>query len=561
MSGTTSTYVPKKLGDLLGGVDHQVSARKTEVIVSGISSDSRQIEPGYLFIAVAGLVTDGHQYIREAISGGCVAVVAERKRLPPELTATSAHIVFITVDDSRKALGNIAAAFFNHPAESLKLIGVTGTNGKTTVTYLVEAMLKNTGIRPGVIGTVNYHYTDTDGELISTAAPFTTPEPIVLQQLLREMADHGVTHVAMEVSSHALAQERLAGLLFDIGVFTNLTRDHLDFHGDMEQYFASKKKLFSHHLKMDGQAIIVLSRNSLAYPDNQALPEDRDWGELLVTQLQHEARETSCQSNHAGTTVARRIKITTCGLDSRADTHPSHFTFDLQGISAEINTAAGDFTVQSPLVGEFNLKNILAATAVGVALGLNGNLFSDALSRLDCIPGRLERIRSAARKNDSGATVFVDYAHTPDALENVLKTLKHLRPARLICLFGCGGDRDRGKRPLMGAIAGKYCDVVLLTSDNPRSEKPEKIIAEIEAGLAVSPLSRGDCETLLRQNLPGYDIIVSRRQAIETAIRHAHHGDVVLISGKGHEDYQVVSTGRIFFDDRLEARMQLDALQ
>lgn len=546
MSGTTSTYEPKKLGDLLGGADHQVSARTREVMVSGISSDSRLVKPGDLFIAVAGLNTDGHQYITEAISRGCIAVVAEKKRLPPEMPAISEQIAMIPVTDSQIALGEIAAAFYGYPASGLKLIGVTGTNGKTTVTYLVEAILKEAGCRCGVIGTVNYHYTGADGEKISMAAPHTTPEAIILQRLLRDMADHGVTHVIMEVSSHALAQKRLTGLLFDLAVFTNLSRDHLDFHGDMEHYFASKKHLFQHHLKQDGQAVIVVKRSQHTNAGGPSVPLRRDWGKTLTEILRADQ--------------SRRTKITTCGLDCSADIHPTRFSFDLQGTSAEIVTPATVFSMKSPLVGEFNLKNILAAIAVGMALHQGSSLLIDSLARVDQIPGRLERIRVPGPEH-SGATVFVDYAHTPDALENVLKTLKQLRPARLICLFGCGGDRDQGKRPLMGEIAGRLCDVVLITSDNPRTENPEKIMADIEVGLATSPLSRGNGELLLRQKRPGYDIIISRRQAIETAIRYAETDDVVLISGKGHEDYQLVATGRLFFDDRLEARKQLMAVQ
>jgi UDP-N-acetylmuramyl-tripeptide synthetase len=377
-------------------------------------------------------------------------------------------------------------------------------------------------------------------------APLTTPDPITLQRLLRQMADDGVTHVVMEVSSHALAQGRLHGLQFDVAAFTNLSRDHLDFHHDMTKYFDSKKQLFLRHMSPSGK--IVIGLNSPA--KGRTAPGDADWGEKLCDALSigcgpqvQQAAPTERQSNDTLPPVA------TCGLDRHADIHPHSFAYDLDGIRAQVNTPAGTIRIRSPLVGDFNMKNLLTSIGIGLQLGFDPEMIGQALNAVANIPGRLERITSRC-----GAYIFVDYAHTPDALENVLTTLQRLQPLRLICVFGCGGDRDSGKRPLMGEIAGRLCDVVLVTSDNPRSEDPETIIQEIEDGLAHSALIRIPASILMQHSHQrGYDCLISRQQAIKTAVQHARAGEVVLIAGKGHECYQLTSTGRHFFDDRIEA--------
>ena len=529
----------RNLADLLTGTAFRTANDISAILISGITTDSRQVRPGELFIAVAGQAADGHRFIPEAEARGCRAVLYEKRLLPAGLHPT---VTAVEVDDTREALGRVAANYYHHPAREVRMIGITGTNGKTTTAYLVEAIIRASG-RPGVIGTVNYRYQTRDGEQISMEAPLTTPEPIFLHRLLRQMADNGVSHVVMEVSSHSLVQKRLAGILFDIAVFTNLSRDHLDFHGDMETYFAGKKILFHEHLKPGGTAVVVLESTTVATAGQYGTPAS-DWGHRLLAALAP-----------MNTAVAKKKKtnavtLITCGLEQSCDISPRSFSYDLAGIEAEIVTPQGGFHLRSPLVGEYNLKNLLAAVGVGLGLHLDPPGIQAALAGVAEIPGRLERIPTK-----QGGYIFVDYAHTPDALENVLTTLRKLQPTRLVCVFGCGGDRDAGKRPLMGRVAGTLCDVVLVTSDNPRTEDPQKIIHDVEQGLLASPLDRVNADILVNQrDMRGYDVIISRREAIRTAARDVRSGEVVLIAGKGHEGYQITSTGKHHFDDRLEAR-------
>lgn len=514
-SGTT-------LIELLKGLPCRCHGDAGQVMVSALTADSRKTGSETLFVAVTGLRHDGHRFVPEAIARGCKAVVTETGR---PLPGTIDEVVQVEVPDSREALGWLAASFYGHPASELQMIGITGTNGKTTCAYLLEAILREAGAEPGVIGTVNYRYGGRE-----LPAPFTTPEPVALHRLLRQMRDAGVTHVVMEVSSHALAQQRLAGVMFDLALFTNLSRDHLDFHGEMAAYFASKQKLFAEHLKPGGRAVVV---------DTEA---DRgtsvNWGKRLLADL--EERKGLGQ-------------ILSCGLHRGCDITAASGRYELSGLQTELHTPAGDWQLSSPLAGRFNLENILAAAGGAIALGLPASAIQQALATSRGAPGRLERVTAKA-----GVEIFVDYAHTPAALENVLATLRGLKPRRLILVFGCGGDRDRGKRPLMGEIAGRLADVVLITSDNPRSEEPLAIMADIEQGLRTGRpfLSRLRAEVLLRDNRRGYDLIESRREAIGLAIRGSRPGDAILISGKGHEDYQITRNGRSFFDDRLEVCRQ-----
>ncbi len=521
----TTKRPTKKLGTLLQNISHRVLVGGGEIPISGITADSRAVEKGDLFVAVRGVTTDGHKYLRDAMAKGCAAVLLEDEQQLPDINDPPAAVI---VEDSRKALGYVAAAFYDHPAENLRLIGITGTNGKTTTSYLIEAMIKKAGGQPGVIGTVNYRYNG-----VELAAPFTTPEAHILQGLLRQMADAGVTHVVMEVSSHALAQDRLAGLMFDVAIFTNLSRDHLDFHMDLNSYFASKKRLFLDKLKDDGQAVIV--------EENSPAPNHHCWGKKLANEL----------AESPGRPRQKPRRIITCGLGRECAVQATEFICNRQGIKAKIHTPKGDFQLKSPLLGEFNLKNLLAGTGVGMALQYDCDLIRAGLSETCKIPGRLERINPG-----DDPAVFVDYAHTPDALEKVLQTLRRLAPDRLICVFGCGGDRDAGKRPIMGETAGRLCDIALVTSDNPRTEPPDKIMTEIEEGLKRSPLKRRETAAFFRDKT-GYTLINSRRQAIKTAVRSARRDDIVLISGKGHECYQIINTGKIFFDDRQETRAVL----
>ena len=534
MNDECANYKTVKLGELLTEVDCLVSNTLKELEISAITSDSRQVKPGVLFVAVAGQSVDGHSFVEEAIAKGCAAVMVERGRYAVK---SGAQAICLEVDDTQESLGNIAASFYGYPSQSMKLIGITGTNGKTTSAYLLEEVIREAGGNPGVIGTVNYRYNG-----IELPAPLTTPDPLALQELLRRMADSGVTHVIMEASSHALEQKRLSGLMFDVALFTNLSRDHLDYHGDMASYFASKKKLFLEYLKKEGKAVVVESQDLNGGSDN--LTDAPRWGSQLVNELLLSAEWQSV--------VKDRGDIVTCG-STDTEVKTVRVTENLQGIRAEVETPSGNLHIQSPLVGDFNVKNLLGVVGAGIALGVQPDVITRGLAQAKGAPGRLERVAS-----DTQAAIFVDYAHTPDALENVLETLRKLTAGRLIVVFGCGGDRDRGKRPLMGEIAGRIADVTLITSDNPRTESPSRIIAEIEEGIKRLALPRLRAEALFkRPNLQGYDVIPSRREAIAMAVRNASERDVVLISGKGHENYQITAKGKIFFDDRLEAIRQV----
>ncbi len=516
----------------------QTSKTLENLEISAITADSRQVGPGGLFVAVPGQAADGHDFVDEAIGKGCAAVLVEQGRYTAK---GKRKAICLEVDDTQKALGKIAASFYRYPANSMKLVAITGTNGKTTSSYLVEAVIREAGGNPGVIGTVNYRYNG-----IELPAPLTTPDPIALQELLRKMADGGVTHVIMEASSHALEQKRLYGLKFDAALFTNLSRDHLDYHGDMVSYYESKKKLFLDYLKEDGKAVVVKPESGKEERDVES--GQYPWGNRLVKELLSSVEWRS---------GARGEKdIITCGFTD-TKIKAGSFTEDLHGIEAELNTPLGAVHISTPLVGDFNVRNLLGVVGVGIALGIKPEVIAQGLAKAkNGAPGRLERVAP-----DYKAAIFVDYAHTPDALENVLKTLRKLTPGRLIVVFGCGGDRDRGKRPLMGELAGRIADVALITSDNPRTETPAKIVADIEQGIKRLALPRMRAEALLkRPYLKGYDVIVSRREAIATAVRYARQGDIVLISGKGHENYQIIGKTRKFFDDRVEARRQLAAI-
>ena len=552
---STLTTATKQLRNLLEGVDCRISGDIGRTEITGLSSDSRKVQPGNLFAAIQGLSVDGHNYLNQAVAAGCSALLVNHgwQSLAAE-TENVGQIPLVEVNDTKIALGDIAAAFYDHPDRQLTVIGITGTNGKTTTSFLVEAFLKACGKRPGVIGTINYRYSNRSDTYIEMEAPFTTPESHTLFALLRQMADEGITDVVMEVSSHALAQARLTGMVFDIAVFTNLSRDHLDFHRDMDQYFSSKKRLFTDYLKPGGQVVIMLDESpSLSGESTDSRTEKTNWGKQLQDELKtlYQAREDS-------------PSIITYGLNNECDVRPQDFNIDIHGIKAEIISPSGSLHLTSPLVGEFNLRNILCAIGIGIVHKDELGCIQKGVENVKTIPGRLEKIsvgkNSKAVCTENTPTVFIDYAHTPDALENVLDALRKLNSKRLICIFGCGGDRDSGKRVLMGEIAGTLSDVVLATSDNPRSESPQKILEQVEEGILKSPLNKIPAWKMLsKENGAGYDIFTSRRVAISTAIRFANPKDVILISGKGHENYQLSREGKIFFDDRIEADMQLQA--
>ena len=517
----------KTLAELIACLDlsqtHTIPGVLRERTVSAITSDSRQVTAGSLFVAIRGAKADGRAFIPEAVRQGCVAVVVEGE----QAVDCDPAIPVLHVHDSHAALCALAAAWYDHPARRLKLAGVTGTNGKTTCTWLIEGMLVANGYRPGVLGTVNYRYHGHDGLHVLCDAPLTTPDPLTLQRLFRVMADHGVTHVVMEVSSHALEQNRLGDTRFDVALFTNLSRDHLDYHQTMERYFAAKQLLFQQYLKENGQAAVVTGL---------------EWGDRMAA-------------------VLPPHRVLCCGLQGHPEVTALDLRQDISGFECTLSLQGKRYPFRSPLTGSYNVLNVLTAAGAGVALGLDGEQICDGLARVGDIPGRLERVGLPGATRTGLPSVFVDYAHTPDALENVLQTLRALTPGRLICLVGCGGDRDRGKRAVMGTIAGQYADVVVVTSDNPRTENPEAIISSIVEGVEASGKKPAAASELWlgASAKTGYLVQGDRRLAIQTGCGLACPGDTVLIAGKGHETYQIVGTERHFFDDRLEARDALAA--
>jgi len=497
-----------KLSDLLKAIKvHSVSGigKIPDPEITSVHYRADQVQPGGLFVAVPGFKADGHDYIDQALARGAAAVIIEK---PVRKKA-----LLLKVDNSRKALSAIAAAFFHHPSERLKVIGITGTNGKTTTSYLIESMLLQSGIRCGVIGTVNYRFADRVFD-----NPITTPESADLQKILSDMADGGVTHVVMEASSHAIDLHRIGNVLIRIGVFTNLSRDHLDYHKDMVSYWACKKRLFT-------ESLDIVRKTEPAFAVINCLNKE---GEELKHILEK-----------------KEVKIITIGSPDRHQISAVDADFDLEGISGLIKTPAGNFEFRSSLVGSFNLENILCATGAGLAIGLPLSMIRKGIESFGSVPGRLEKV-----ENHSGRFVFVDYAHTPDALENVLSTLKSLTKGRLICIFGCGGDRDRTKRPMMGEIAGRLSDLAIVTSDNPRTENPLSIIGEIVSGMK-SVSEPADLQAGVHGR--GYMIEPDRKKAIENGISMSSSNDMVLIAGKGHETYQIIGTEKFPFDDRVVA--------
>jgi UDP-N-acetylmuramoyl-L-alanyl-D-glutamate--2,6-diaminopimelate ligase len=451
----------------------------------GIADDSRHVRPGDLFVAVRGQTVDGHAYLSAAAANGAVAAVVEARSADfpgPQ----------VVVRSTSAALALIAARFHGRPADALRLIAVTGTNGKTTTTHLVESLLLAAGRKPGIIGTVAYR-----SPAGSKPAPFTTPTPRELHATLAQMRDAGATDVAIEVSSHALALDRVAGLRFAVAAFTNLTQDHLDFHGTMTAYGEAKARLFSEHMTDDGVAVICV---------------DGDAQQMLA--------------------AARGRVLRVSARGANADVRVESASLAAAGTALSLSTPAGPLRFTSPLVGGFNVENLAVAAGIGVALGLDATTIAHGLSAARGAPGRLERV------GQGEPAVYVDYAHTPDALERALEALRPLaagRRGKLWVVFGCGGDRDRSKRPAMGRIAEAGADRVIVTSDNPRTESPQAIVDQIIAGLAAPARAI---------------VLVDRHAAIERAVAGAAPADVVLVAGKGHEDYQVIGREKRHFDDR-----------
>ena len=462
--------------------------------VTGIAYDSRQVKPGSVFVALRGVNADGARFVPQAIANGAMALVAETA------APSGVSVPWIQVANARAALAELSAVFYKHPSEELILVGITGTNGKTTTAYVLSSIFEAAGMKCGRIGTIGYRIGGREMD-----APRTTPEAPELQQMLRAMLAEGCGACVMEVSSHALALRRADSLRFAAGIFTNLTRDHLDFHGDMEAYFNAKRRLF------------------------ELLPE----GAVGVINVD-DRRGPDC--------VAAAKRPVTYAIDAAADVRSGPLTFTLEGLAFEIRTPRGTLHVRSPLVGRPNAYNILAAAAAAMALDLPFSAIETGISRLENVPGRFQVVSDAA----DDVRVIVDYAHTDDALKNLLETARPLAGGRVVTLFGCGGDRDRTKRPLMGAVAARLSDLVIVTSDNPRSEDPERIIDEIRRGI-VMPADRIAPKGQQR-GTPSL-AIVDRREAIEKAIKDARRGDLILIAGKGHEKYQVIGDKTLPFDD------------
>jgi len=482
--------------------DGTPSAEAAVGVVTGIAYDSRQVARGHVFVALKGLHADGAAFARQAIERGAAAIVSEQPAPAGVPGVPGANIPWAMVEDARLALALLAAAFYRHPSGDMQVVGITGTNGKTTTAYLIASIFDAADIRCGVLGTVAYRIGP--GEHDVREAAHTTPEAPDVQGLLREMVDRGCGACAMEVSSHALSLRRVDGMTFAAGVFTNLTRDHLDFHEDMEAYFRAKRRLFE-MLPRGAPSLINLDD-----PRGGALEE-------------------------AG---GRPV---TYAINRPADIAPGPLSFSLEGLSFDVRTPRGTVHVRSKLVGRPNVYNILAAVSTATALDVPFDAIERGLQALDGVPGRFQVV-SGARDE---VTVVVDYAHTDDALRNLLETARPLARGRLITVFGCGGDRDRTKRPLMGAVAGRLSDLIVITSDNPRSEDPARIIEAIQRG--ITPDTRRDSEQRLMT-------IVDRRDAIAKAIELARPGDLVLIAGKGHEKYQVIGDRVQPFDDVAVAR-------
>ena len=463
--------------------------------VTGISYDSRTVARGQVFVALKGVHADGTSFARQAAERGAAAVVSEQDK------PADAAVPWTVVQNARLALAFLSTAFYRDPSREMRTIGVTGTNGKTTTAYLLASIFEAAGIRCGILGTVAYRVGPSRADV--REATRTTPEAPEVQALLREMVDHGCGACAMEVSSHALSLRRVDGMTFAAAIFTNLTRDHLDFHADMEDYFRAKRRLF------------------------EMLPRD------APSLLNVDDPRGASLADAGGRPV-------TFAISKPADITPGPLSFSLDGLTFDVRTPRGTLRVRSALVGRPNVYNILAAVSAATALDVPFDAIERGVHALPGVPGRFEIVSAASDE----VTVVVDYAHTDDALRNLLETARPLAKGRLITVFGCGGDRDRTKRPLMGAVAGRLSDVIVITSDNPRSEDPDRIIEEVLRGITAD--TRREEMRLLT--------IPDRRDAIEHAVRLARPGDLVLVAGKGHEKYQVIGSRTLPFDDVAVAR-------
>ena len=481
--------------------------------VSAICYNSRHCEKNSLFVAIPGLKVDGHHYIEDAITRGARFIVHEKDYVAPP------GVMAIRVKDSRRALGIMGRNFYKDPSSHLCLISVMGTNGKTTVTYMLESILEAAGYRVGVLGTVNYRFNNK-----VLPAPNTTPESYEMQKILRLMVNEKITHAIAEISSHAVDLKRVDDCAFDMGIFTNLSQDHLDYHGTMENYFQAKKRFFDEVLPSEEKSKKTMVVNG-----------DDPWGQRLVKE------------------VPKDLSLWTFGIDNVCDITAEPLTLSLEGIKAKIHRGRSSFTISSPLIGLYNLYNMLAAVTAALSLNIPEKFIQIGLRKLKKVPGRLEKV---SKPNEP--VVFVDYAHTDDAIRRVLQNLSTFGKKKIITLFGCGGDRDRGKRPLMGKAAASSSDITIVTSDNPRTENPLSIIADIEKGIHEISVKKFSPEVLNKHTSEKcYTVIPDREKAIEKAVSLASGSDIILIAGKGHENYQIIGDKRIPFDDRKMAKAAL----
>lgn len=495
-----------KLTELLAGVGTEpVASTKAKADITGVTADSRAVKPGDLFIAVPGTKADGVQFAHEAVQKGAAAILSEKSVSGVQVP------VFIT-PSARKALALVAGNFYGNPARELVLLGVTGTNGKTTTAWLVESICLAGMNNTGLFGTIGVRW---NGEL--KEATHTTPDPVALHRTFRAMVDGGVDTVVMEVSSHALAQDRVHGLTYRAAGFTNLSRDHLDYHKDMEAYFQAKRRLFTENLSSGGLAVV-------------------NGDDTYTTRVYNEMRQLKRQS----------WKFSRAG---NGELSVANAEFTTSGIKATLKTPAGDIPVKSQLIGAHNLDNILCAAGIALAAGASRRDVQDGIERVTRVPGRMERVEKG------GVTVLVDYAHTDDALTRAVESARAVTKGKLLVVFGCGGDRDTGKRPLMGEVASQ-ADIPIVTSDNPRNEDPDDIIQDIIPGLERTELRRMS-PAKARTGERGYLVEADRKAAIALAISLAKAGDTVLVAGKGHETYQEQNGEKKHFDDLEEARKAL----
>ncbi len=470
------------LSELLKDVSIKKIGGGGGIKVSGIAYDSRKVKPGYVFVCITGFSVDGHKYARSAVENGAVAVVAEHD-MP------TVGVPCVVVDNTRKAMAHMAATYYDYPYKRFKLIGITGTNGKTTSTYLIKSILEHLGKKVGLIGTNQ----NMIGDMVIPTSR-TTPDSLELMQLFVQIAEHNVDYVVMEVSSHALALDRVTSCTFDVGAFTNITQDHLDFHKTMEEYLAAKSILFK------------ISKNGVINKD--------DGGSKLLLE------------------TAKCDKIITYGIDSDCDLKAENIELRGDGVSFDIRFKDEVKRVDLPIPGRFSVYNAMTAIGCCLADGISLSDTVDGLHTAKGVKGRIEIVKTPG----TNYTVIIDYAHTPDGLLNVINAIRGFAKGRVVTLFGCGGDRDAAKRPMMGKIAGELSDFCIVTSDNPRTEDPEKIIEQVVEGVKET-----DCE---------YVVITNRFEAIEYALDHAEKNDIILLAGKGHETYQILGTDTIKFDER-----------